>query len=385
MEGKEHMGIHEAVASSNAAADEGVADRLKSGNGFQSGLSGRCLKVVPKQEFDGIAAEFDDVSIDQIAAYKESQIPGQTQLVIACLGDKIIGGAVVVLYTVPYFGNGIANIRFGPFWQRRNQETDPENYRLVLELLKEEFADRQGHMIRILPAAHPNCTRGELAALKASGFGPDPSGTASNRFFVNLGLSEAQQLASLSQKWRYNLRKSLKRGIEFAEDNTPQGHQRFEQVHSEMLNRKKVTLTDDLSHVPVLRRELPKRLKPRTFLVSKDNKPLAGATIMPLGKSAMYWYGATSDEGLSMGAGYVLHWNIMQVLKTSGHHYYDLGGSSRISGLQQFKKGLVGRGGWEIGMQPEYFYTGDLRGTIFGESIQILRRAKAQVTYLRNR
>jgi len=70
---------------------------------------------------------------------------------------------------------------------------------------------------------------------------------------------------------------------------------------------------------------------------------------------SIFLYGVSGDQK-NDGSGQFLHWKIIEHLKLSGQHWYDLGGVQELSdsnGIYRFKKGF---GGESVDLGPEYYY-----------------------------
>lgn len=343
-----------------------------------------CADGISSEDFDAIAAQFDDLCIDQIATYKTQEQPGRTSLFLSYQDGHVIGGAIVVIYALPLVGRGVANVRFGPFWRRNKILPSADNYAAIVRQLVQEYSDRRGLMLTILPRPHPSFGQGESNALLANGFEERSAPARSKRFFVDLTLSEQLQRQSLSQKWRYNLVKSENAGLSITQEDGPDADAAFAKIHDRMLARKKTKLADRLDIVPALRASAQASLRPRTYLARKGDEVVAGAIVLGLGDTAYYLYGATGCSGLDTRAGYALQWHIVNQLSTERFQYYDLGGSSCNDGLRQFKSGLCGRAGLEVEVPDEYDYSNNSLGALFGRSVHMLRYLKTSHGHIRN-
>lgn len=333
--------------------------------------------AVTPEAFDAVAAEFDDLCIDQVAAFKVEEQRGRTSLFLSYHDGEVVAAAVVVLYTLPMVGRGIAHVRFGPVWRRRGREADPAHYRTIVRQLIKEYSTLGGLMLTILPRPHPEFSDIESAMLRANGFEQRPPASRSCRYLVDLGLSEPDQRRSLAQKWRYNLKKSEQAGVTVSLEEGANALEAFAGIHGNMLARKQVSLADRLDIVGRLARTGCARLKPRIYLArGRDGDPVAGAIVLGYGDTAHYLYGATDDAGLDLRAGYLLQWHVVGALSAEGFKFYDLGGSSRNQGLRQFKAGLSGRAGLTVDIPCEHDYASSRLISLCGQSLHLLRYMK---------
>lgn len=326
--------------------------------------------------FDRIAAEFDDLCIDQVAAFKMEEQRGRTSLFLSYHDGVVVAAAVVVLYRLPMVGRGIAHVRFGPVWRRRGHAVDPAHYHTIVRQLIKEYSTICGLMLTILPRPHPDYNEIECAVLQSAGFEQRPPAAQSSRYLVNLELPADEQRKSLAQKWRYNLKKSEQAGVSVALEDGDRALECFAGIHGKMLVRKQVSLADRLDIVSRLTRSGCDRLKPRIYLARKDGETVAGAIVLGFGDTAHYLYGATDDAGLDLRAGYLLQWHIVGALSAEDFRFYDLGGSSRNHGLRQFKAGLAGRAGVNVAIPCEHDYASNRLASICGQSLHLLRYMK---------
>jgi len=333
--------------------------------------------AVTPDAFDALVADFDDLCIDQVAAFKAEEQRGRTSLFLSYHDGAVVAAAVVVLYTLPMVGRGIAHVRFGPVWRRRGRDADPAQYRTIVRQLIKEYSTLGGLMLTILPRPHPVFSDLESAMLGENGFEQRPPAAQSSRYLVDLGLSRGDQRRSLAQKWRYNLKKSEQAGLTVALEEGADALEAFAGIHGNMLARKQVALADRLDIVARLARAGDARLKPRIYLARDgDGVPVAGAIVLGYGDIAHYLYGATDDAGLALRAGYLLHWHIVAALSGERFKFYDLGGSSRNRGLRQFKAGLSGRAGLTVDIPCEHDYASSRLISLCGQSLHLLRYMK---------
>ena len=325
---------------------------------------------VPHEVWERGLGGFLDASYDQSATYAAGKWGAQR--VSACrvtAGGTVLGGAIVVMLSPPGIGRGVAYIKFGPVWRDRGAAADPARYRAVVAALVEEYAVRRGHMLTIRPRPHPEVAPVEYAALAAMGFRLRPQEADRNRYLVDLSLDEAAQAASLSQKWRYNLRQAWKKGVTVAEFAGPAGAAEVGRLHRQTVARKGFRDEDNFGVLPAMAERLPPGLAPRSFLASAQGRPVAGAVVGVLGDTAYYLYGASGDEALPLRAGYALQWGIVAALRGSGARWYDLGGDVGETGLRQFKAGLAGSAGAVHAMPGEFHRWSEPLGRLAGEAV----------------
>ncbi len=342
------------------------------------------VDAADRQAWDVFAAQFDDVNHDQYALYTEHQWPGRTCRIQIFENGAPLGGAIVVLLIPPLFQSGLAYVKFGPLWRPAGTSADPSRYETVVRVLIEEFVNRGGHQLVIVPRPTPEILAREETVLRRLGFvvkraTPDP-----NRYLVDCTLSKDDQLKSLAQKWRYNLRKSWKNEITVRSGASEDYVRVFTELHSQMKGRKQFGDHEPVDLVPELIRKMPPALGCTVYLASHKDTPVAGAVVTRQGDSAFYMFGASADSALPLKAGYALQWAIIDDLREQPVRWYDLGGEAGDQGLKQFKKGLVGREGHVLCMPGEFELKGSMAGSIAAELI-FAARAVSRIVKERRR
>ncbi|HDO52443.1 MAG TPA: GNAT family N-acetyltransferase [Rhizobiales bacterium] len=311
--------------------------------------------TVRDREWDDIVAGFEDVSFEQTAAYSRARWGAQkTSHLLVREGGAVVSGARVVEITIPGLRKGLAYVKFGPLWRRRNRSADPKAYVCALEALAGEYCERRGLLLSILPRPNPEFGALEQTMLEANGFVNRRPYADPERYLVDLSLDEEAQAASLGQRWRRNLKKSAASNLDIGLAAGADAHRRFRALHAHMVGRKNAAHGDAIDHLPGLRKDLPEALAPKIVIASRGGEPVAGAVVALHGDTAYYVYGATSEKALPLRAGFALQWWIVRWASDLGLRWYDLGGNAGDGGLKQFKTGLAGRRGAIVQMPGEY-------------------------------
>lgn len=354
-------------------------------NVSEGGWSCEVDRMAPP-EFDAFAAGFSDACYDQLASYKALAGGGKQYRFVCYQNGEAKGGSLVVVYQILGTRLGIANVRFGPFWRKSGRPVDPAIYRNIINQLTEEFCKRRKLMLTLLPKAHPQNQEIEQGYLEAAGFtGRHGQNSKADRYFVDLSASEDEQLQSLNQKWRYNLRRSLKEDVSIRLAHAEADFQVFESIHQTMVSRKGVSLSDKPDIVETLHGVMGEGFRPQLFIATLNGQPAAGIVVARAGDVAYYLYGATTNEALKARLGYRLQWHIIQELSEQGFRLYDLGGASGTAGLRQFKEGLIGKRGWKIDMAPEYDLATSWQARFGGSLVHALRDVKGKSLEYLNR
>ncbi len=162
---------------------------------------------------------------------------------------------------------------------------------------------------------------------------------------INLELSEAEILAQMKQKGRYNIKIAEKNGVKIEEVTDID---RFYALYHSMASRHGITYRSRDYFQKLLDNLLPKGYC-KVFIAAANGQDLAAAIITYYSQTATYLFGGSSDINKNYMAPYLLHWHIMQQAKARGCKKYDLFGVSprgkndhAWSGVTAFKEKLGG-------------------------------------------
>lgn len=343
------------------------------------------LDLVAHDDWDRQVTDFTDVSYDQTTVFAAAK--RERDRLVACRvmrGSECIGGAMVTRYSVPGLRTSLYFVKYGPLWRRTGAMQSWLNYAHVVRALRREFCDKRASLLTIVPRPNPEFAAQEAEILAAEGFRPDRYSPDPNRYLVDLK-SPGDPLAGLSQKWRYNLRRSRKEGLTTVEHDPVDGFAAFAELHRAMVERKHFHSEDAVQVVPQLAEALPAEIAPQIFLTYDGERPVAGAVIGKIGDMACYLYGASSHEGTARNAGYCLQWHIVEELRQSSQRWYDLGGEALNPGLKQFKRGLVGKTGIVFETPGEFSCWGGTGAKLLGTAAYAARMARLTMRNMINR
>jgi CelD/BcsL family acetyltransferase involved in cellulose biosynthesis len=277
----------------------------------------------------------------------------------------------------PLLPVGLGYLKFGPMWRPAGEPADRGVLARMLSALVEEYCRRRGHMLTVLPRPSPDFNEAEEQALREAGFRPREGQVDPLRYLVDVSRDPKDQMASLGQKWRYNLRKALQNGLEVSLADPAEGIGEFAQMHREMVARKGIADRDAVeARLNAMLSDLPSALRPTIAFVRKEGRALAGAVVGRTGDVPVYLFGASRDEALDLNAGYALQWWIVNWLREQGERWYDLGGGAMEPRLEQFKRGLVGKAGRIHRMLPEHDHWAGVPGRLAGELVYRVRDAQ---------
>lgn len=332
-----------------------------------------CINDVAASEFDRIVAAAADGSYEQTSVYAEACWGARTQRCLIRRRGQVLAGAIVAILTAPMLRQGLAYVKFGPFW-RLGSLPRTEDYAAAIHALARHYCTDRGHHLSILPRPNPDYTAEEIAVLKRSGFRANNDVVDKNRYLVNVAQNADDLKTSLAQKWRYNLRQSIKNGVTVEHAENEASISAFQSMHRQMVVRKRFHDADAIELLPDMLSRLPATLAPRIYTASKDGTPVAGAVVGCLGDTAYYVFGSSTGEALPLKAGFALQWRIAQdLVKEPQIRWYDLGGEAMSPGLRQFKHGLVGRSGAIVEMEGEFGFWRPGLGHLTAAAIYAIR------------
>ena len=328
--------ITESLASASSAA---VPPRVET-------ASSLVAEPVPLERWDSVAAGFDGLCQEQLFAFAGVRWPGTTpEAWVFRQAGRLVGGSLIVVQRLPLGLGGIAIAKWGPMLADTRGNDADALYAGMVECLIEEYSRRRGLMISIVSRAAVGDRNPQLDYLDRRGFKPGVLLNYPLRYIVHLRLDDDGQRKSLEPRWRHQLNKSMRQGLEF-EHGGAERLSEFTALYERMLERKRFADYSAYETVPHLFAVEAAQARPELFFVRRDGKVIAGAIIFKGGDRAVYLYGATLDEALPLRAGYFLHWNIIRWLRDNTRaDWYDLGGTDGFLGLHRFKKGMVGAAG----------------------------------------
>lgn len=368
-----HYNENTAVSGILSPEDEGD-------NGAGEGAAAPCtVRYLDGPQFDEIVVRFDDVISEQTSRYVESRWgTSRTERVVVEQGDELIAAAVVVVFAIPGTDRGLAILKWGPLWRQKGKTPDVTHLRGALQALSGEYVERRGCFLSIQTHADPDFGAAQVEALKGLGFTPGASLRYPDRYLVDVSVSYDELKSSLDQKWRYNLKKSLKNNLEIRFVEAEEGYQAFMQLYDQMLDRKQFRDTSAVYTLEDLVKADAPGLKPVFVMVTCDGRPTAGAVISVAGERAVYLYGATDDRALRLKAGYALHgWIAEWLCENPDVRWYDLGGTDGEAGLHQFKKGFCGKLGRIETTPPSYRRSRSALDDLLGRTIYMAHDVKA--------
>lgn len=351
--------------------------------GSQSPSPGRyAVEIMDVAEgWDALAARFSDIALEQTASYmlgrwSAGHVCGLVLREAASGEPEALALAVVA--ALPLVKAGLAYVKFGPLWRRRDRPARPAVLDAALRASRQEFCERRGLVLRVMPPADPEFGEDWKQSLAEAGFRLNQVPPGLERYLVNLTLSEAEQRASLGARWRANLRKASP-DVSVEEVDPAQGLPRFLALYEAMTERKGFVDRHRVEQLPAFVRAAPPSLRVRLFLAHAGEQVVAGSLIAGSGDRVFVPFSASAREALPLRAGYTLRWELVNRLRGSGAKWLDLGGDEGDEGLRHFKTGNVGSRGSTPSIPGEFDHATSPVSAVATRGIEWAHRASSRL------
>ncbi len=324
--------------------------------------------AVDRNEWYEILGRFSDANIYQAWDYDAVRCGQEniSHLLLRSAGE-IVAAAQARIVRIPVLGLGGAYIRWGPFWQLRDQDTDPAAFRMAIRALRNEYVCRRGMILRIFPILYDDNACSCTDILKDEGYTPVPEEDPGRTLILDIGMPGEDIRKKLDQKWRNCLNKSERNQLEVVDGTEDALFADFIGLYGELLERKKFQEPNDINEFRVIQKALPPESKMRIFLCRSDGASSAGVICANIGDTGIYLFGATNEQGMANKGSYLLQWKAIQWLKESGCRYYNLNGINPETnpGNYHFKSGLSGKNGKDVHYLGRYdCYAGAINATL---------------------
>ena len=319
------------------------------------------LRVLEPAAWHRILSSFDDAVVDQTSIYAGSRWgAGRLVHLVVRDGGKPVAAAQIVTYGLPLTGSGLALVPHGPVYSHRGSPPNGKALRVALGKLESEFARKRGMLLRLIPKPLGEGSTLLAKALVDAGYRQLPLTPENDRYLVDLGSSLVDIRRGMKPKWRYNLKRAERAGLEVVCPPVMEACHRFLNLYTDMQRRKSLADRCALDLLSTLCTELPDGQRPAILLCRHRGRDVAGAAVVTLGDTAVYLFGASNSRALPLRAGYFLQWEAVRRLHAKeGVRWYDLGGDTGDPGLRQFKSGLTGTVGRVV---PRYEFESPASG-----------------------
>ncbi len=307
---------------------------------------------INKVAWEQLLLEFDDATIYQTWSYGAIRW-GQNNLshIVIKRNGEIIAAAQLRIMKIPLLGSGIAYLPWGPMWRRHSQSVNIDVFRQVINALKEEYVIRQGLLLRLRPNIFKENGADFISILNNAGLKRNPHAQPYRTLMLNLSTETKEIRKAFDQKWRNQLNRAEKNKLIIQEGTSDDLYHNFLILQKEMQERKKYNPGVDYDEFREIQKDLPEKLKMTILICTFDEKVLSATICSKIGDIGIYLLGATGNEGMKMKGAYLSQWRMIEIVKSSGCNWYDLGGidPDNNPGVYHFKSGISRREASHIG------------------------------------
>lgn len=312
-------------------------------NGLDTGYS-YDVDNITSRDWHECMLEFIDGSFYQTWSYGVIHFGerNSSHLVLNHDGKKV-GMAQVRIAKAPLVPIGMAYVNWGPLWRINGKDDEIAHLRNILRALRNEYAIRRKYLLRIVPNIIDNAECKHIKQVftdEGFTFSDNPAKT----IFLDLSAPVNDLRNNLGRKWRQTLQAGERKHLVVLEGNDSQLGSMAFGIFSQM-KRRKGFFGGDQSEAIAVNRSLPERLKLHYFVCIHDGRPIAALGCVSFGSYGLPLVSATSAEALSLNAGYVLWWKMIEYYKSLGFPILDMGGvnPNRNPGGYYFKTHILGK------------------------------------------
>jgi len=188
----------------------------------------------------------------------------------------------------------------------------------------------------------------------------------------------------LHKTWRNHLNRARKEELELIEGEEEVLFEAFEGIYAEMMDRKQFVEFADPAECRLVQRDLPADQKMRVFLCKGKDGLCHGTIGTCLGNTGLSLFGATSNHGKKYNASYLVHWRMLEWMKSRGCQFNDLNGINPISNpsLYEFKSRFAGAHGNDVHLLGAFDAYPNVTMKLLVAAADVLRpRLKQAVAY----
>ena len=183
---------------------------------------------------------FEDANVYQTWAYDEARCGRKniSQLIVKRQGE-VVAAAQARIVKIPGIRAGIAYVRWGPMWRRRNTEAEPEVLRQALRAVRAEYARRRGLVLRLYPILFRESSHGEAAIMEEEGFSRVENERTDRTLVLDIRRPMEELRKGMRQHWRRYLKVAENSDLEVTEGSDDHLFAEFVSIYREMVGRKR--------------------------------------------------------------------------------------------------------------------------------------------------
>jgi peptidoglycan pentaglycine glycine transferase (the first glycine) len=287
--------------------------------------------------------------------------------------ERIVAAAQVLLHApahLPYRLGNLAYIPKGPVldWscEAHSEQEKRVFYSQLLAVLRGQGAlavQVELPLALAIEAEGRDEASGAIHLLSSMGFQPARPVQPSRSILVDLTPGEDALLAAMKEKWRYNVRLAVRKGIVVRQARSLEDVRMWYRILQVTGQRDAFGI-----HTSEYYQRAWQLLAPcnqaQLFLAEHEGHLLAGIFVGCMARQAIYLYGASSNEQRQLMPNYLLQWEAMRWARSQGALVYDLWGipdtddsGEAMAGVYRFKSGWGGQvvrfaGNYEYAFRP---------------------------------
>lgn len=231
------------------------------------------------------------------------------------------------------------------------EATTLEPLAAALQALKQQFAQRHGLLLRVVPPASPDLAPAWADGLTAAGLARARAVADAERYFVDLQLTPDEQLASLGAEWHDRLHEAA--DVEVREVDPQTTLPTFLELHDAAASCNADTDCPAIGLLPAFIGARQTASQARMFLALAHGTPLAASIVAGCGDYLSIPFNVATAQARALHADHALRWEIMRQLRGTAK-WLDLGSDEGDAALRRFKAGNAGRSGRVAAIPGEY-------------------------------
>ena len=315
-------------------------------------------------EWNNFVSSTNECPIIQSVEWGEfKRISGWHPILIAVFDkDKIVGGISILKRRIPFIGKSLFYAPRGPVLDFHNEEI----FSLLLSKIREIAKTYNAIVLKIDPEVSDTDTIATEILDKYDFHFVKKQIQPRATLFLDLTQSLDDLLANFESKTRYNIRLSVRKGVQVKEMTNIEGVDIFYKIYIETAKRDTFIIHPYEYYKRVVEKLADKGMV-HIFFAYYRGKPIAGVYIFSFGHKIWYMYGASLNKYRNVMPNQAIHWEVIKWAKEKGYKTYDLWGipvnphpKHPLFGVYRFKKGFGGElkkfvGMHDLVLQPFWY------------------------------
>lgn len=183
-----------------------------------------------------------------------------------------------------------------------------------------------------------------------------------NSVLLDLSKSEAELLAAMKQKTRYNIRLASRKGVQVRQGELSELPMLYK-MYAETAVRDGFVIRHEAYYLNTWREFIEADMA-KLLIAEVESQPIAALILFHFNGTARYMFGMSTESSRDLMPNYLLQWEAMRLAKELGCHTYDMWGAPEVFdesdsmwGVYRFKEGFNGiitrtLGAWDYTTRP---------------------------------